>query len=293
MRRGRHPGRDYAYRAGMTSTDPSDGLSRYSHGHQPSVLASHAARTAQNSCGYFLDRVQRGHRVLDLGCGPGSISLDLAQRVGPDGLVVGVDFSADAIAAARAAAWARGDTTTRFVVGDLFDLDLEPGSFDIVHAHQVLQHLTDPVAALTAMARYSRPDGVIVARDADYGAMAWYPEPDGLDQWRDSYCAGARSAGAEPYAGRRLRAWFHAAGLDIVAAGSSTWTYATAEETAWWGDSQADRVLTSNFAARAADQGLSQDEVAQIAADWRAWGRHPDAWFFLPHGEVVAVRRDR
>ncbi|HEX2856893.1 MAG TPA: methyltransferase domain-containing protein [Propionibacteriaceae bacterium] len=277
----------------MTSSRDTDGLDRYSHGHQPSVLASHAARTAENSCAYFLDRVHEGHRVLDVGCGPGSVSLDLAERVGPQGLVVGVDFSADAIAAARAAAAARGDRATRFVVGDLFDLDLEPGSFDIVHAHQVLQHLADPVAALTALARYCKPGGIIAARDADYGAMAWYPEFDGLDQWRDTYCAGARSAGAEPCAGRRLRAWFHAAGLDVVVAGSSTWTYATTDETAWWGDSQADRVLTSNFAARAAEQGLPADRIAEIAADWRAWGRHPDAWFVVPHGEVIAERGDR
>ena len=274
-----------AYRAGMTPTGIESGLTRYSHGHQPSVLASHAVRTAENSCGYFLDRVHEGHRVLDLGCGPGSVTLDLAERVGPDGLVVGVDLSEEAVAAARA----RGDRTTRFVVGDLFGLDVERGSFDVVHAHQVLQHLADPVAALAAMAGYCTPGGIVVARDADYGAMAWFPEFAGLDQWRDTYCAGARSAGAEPFAGRRLRAWFRAAGLDVVFAGSSSWTYASTEATAWWGESQADRVLTSNFAERAAEQGLSADRIARIAADWRAWGRHPDAWFVLPHGEVIAV----
>ncbi|WP_144938402.1 methyltransferase domain-containing protein [Rothia kristinae] len=269
---------------------PAD-TSGYSHGHQPSVLASHAARTAANSCAYFLDRLAPGKRVLDLGCGPGSITLDLAERVGPTGRVVGVDFSADAIAAARATAERRRDEVTEFLVGDLFNVDVAAGSFDIVHAHQVLQHVPNPVQALEAMANYCKPDGLIVARDADYGAMAWYPQLPGMDQWLETYCEGARATGGEPFAGRRLRAWAHAAGLEVEFAGSSTWTYATPEATAWWGGSQADRVQHSNFTRRAADQGLSLDQIDHIAADWRAWGQDPDAWFFLPHGEIIATKR--
>ncbi len=274
----------------MTDTPLASTLSRYAHGHQPSVLASHAARTARNSCGYFLDRIQPGQRILDIGCGPGSITLDLAELVGPAGRVTGTDFAPDAIAAAQGAAEGRGDATTEFVVGDLYTLDVEPGSFDIVHAHQVLQHVPDPVGALTAMARYCKPGGLIVARDADYGVMAWYPEPGGIQQWHETYCAEARSTGGEPFAGRRLLAWAHAARLEVQYAGSSTWTYATPEATAWWGSSQADRILNSSFADRAAQQGLTGDDLERIAADWRAWGADPDAWFFLPHGEIIATR---
>ena len=73
----------------VTASHTSSDLASYPHGHQPSVLASHSARTAQNSCAYFLDRLQPGMRILDLGCGPGSITLDLAELVGPQGQVVG------------------------------------------------------------------------------------------------------------------------------------------------------------------------------------------------------------
>lgn len=274
----------------MTRGSTSDALLGYSHGHQPSVLSSHAARTAQNSCAYFLDRIAPGQRILDLGCGPGSITMDLAELVGPTGSVTGVDFSPEAIAHAHAAAQERGDNRTQFVVGNLVDVDVEPDSFDIVHAHQVLQHVADPVSALAAMARYCRPGGLIVARDADYGAMAWYPHSPGLDQWHETYCAGARSTGGEPFAGRRLRAWANAADLSVQFAGSSTWTYATLETTTWWGNSQADRVLTSTFAQRAAEQGLTPGDLEQIAAGWRTWGQDPDAWFFLPHGEIIATK---
>ena len=131
-------------------------------------------------------------------------------------------------------------------------------------------------------------DGIIACRDADYGAMVWHPESAGLDRWRETYCASARALGGEPDAGRRLRAWAHEAGLDVETAQSSTWTYATPESTRWWGDSQAERVRTSGFADRAREEGLSPDEVEQIAFAWQDWGHSPDAWFCMPHGEVIA-----
>lgn len=151
--------------------------------------------------------------------------------VGEEGLVVGVDFSSEAISRAQREASDRGDKNTQFMVGDLFDLEVEPNSFDIVHAHQVLQHVADPVGALRAMASYVKPGGFIAARDADYGAMAWYPPMQGIEQWRSVYCASARALGGEPDAGRRLRAWAQEAGLRGCLAESSTWTYGTPDTT--------------------------------------------------------------
>ncbi len=275
------------YRSVMTAPSDSTPPLRYSHGHQPAVLVSHGTRTAAASCAYFLHRLSPGMRVLDLGCGPGSITLDLAEAVGPTGQVVGVDFSEDAVAAARENALTRADTTTTFLASDFFTVDVELRSFDVVHAHQVLQHVPDTVAALRAMAGYCAEDGVIACRDADYGAMVWYPESAGLDRWRETYCASARALGGEPDAGRRLRAWAHEAGLDVETVQSSTWTYATPESTRWWGDSQAERVRTSGFADRARGQGLSPAEVEQIAVAWQDWGHSPDAWFCMPHGEII------
>ena len=275
----------------MDYPSSSSGPTAYSHGHHASVLASHGRRTAATSCAYVLDRVRPGTRVLDVGCGPGSVTLDLAERVGSTGQVVGVDFSAAAVEAAQVAARRRGDHRTRFRVADVRELDLGSATFDLVHAHQVLQHLGDPVGALREMARYCAPDGVVAVRDADYGAMTWFPEHEGLDRWRRTYCAAARASGAEPDAGRRLRSWALQAGLEVLDATSSTWTYATPESTRWWGTSQADRVRHSAFADRAATQGLGPQRVEQVALAWEQWGQEPDAWFCIPHGEVVAKPR--
>jgi hypothetical protein len=88
--------------------------------------------------------------------------------------------------------------------------------------------------------------------------------------------------------GPALRAWAQAAGLSEVTVTTSNWTYATPESTAWWANSQADRVIGEVFTAQAAEAGVSADEVAAMAAGWRSWGADPDAWFLVPHGELLA-----
>ncbi|MBG6238520.1 SAM-dependent methyltransferase [Mycetocola sp. CAN_C7] len=265
----------------------TDGGTRYSHGHEPAVLASHGARTAANSAAYLIPHLSPGMSILDVGCGPGSITLDLADLVTP-GLVVGLEKAEAPLVAARTAAAARGDQTTRFELGDVMALPYADDTFDVVHAHQVLQHLTDPVGALQEMVRVCRPGGWIAARDADYDAMAWHPELPELDDWRTLYRAIARGNGAEPDAGRRMRAWANAAGVPDATITSSVWTYATAAECMWWGNGQADRVAGEMFVRQAVEQGIDSVGVQAIAGGWRAWGQDPDAWFLIPHGEILA-----
>ena len=174
---------------------------RYTHGHHESVLASHRWRTAANSAAYLLPFVSPDHAILDVGCGPGTITLDLARHVS-GGHVVGLDTAVDAISAASEAAARAGTTNIRFECGDVGALPYDDGSFDVVHAHQVLQHLADPVAALREMRRVCRPGGVVAARDADYAAMSWAPADPRLDRWRQVYRRVALENGAQPDAAR-------------------------------------------------------------------------------------------
>src|ERR1035441_4533817 len=115
----------------------------YTHGHHDSVLRSHRWRTAENSAGYLLPHLAPGMSLLDVGCGPGTITGDLAALVAP-GRVVGLDASVEVIEEARRTAAEQGTAGLTFEVGDLFNLDYEDGTFDVVHAHQVLQHVGDP-----------------------------------------------------------------------------------------------------------------------------------------------------
>jgi ubiquinone/menaquinone biosynthesis C-methylase UbiE len=259
----------------------------YTHGHHESVLRSHRWRTAENSAAYLLPELVPGTSVLDVGCGPGTITVDLARRVAP-GEVVGIDASADVVAAATATAEEAGSTGVRFAVGDVYALDHPDGSFDVVHAHQVLQHLADPVAALREMGRVARPGGLVAVRDSDYAAMTWAPLDPRLDRWLELYHDLARANGGEPDAGRHLRAWAHRAGFAAVRSSASVWCFATDEDRAWWGGLWADRVTASAFAEQAVVAGLSTPgELQDLADAWRAWAAQPDGWFAVLHGEAL------
>ncbi len=260
----------------------------YTHGHHDSVLRSHRWRTAGNSAAYLLSSLEPGMRILDVGCGPGSITADLAALVAP-GQVVGVDTAGSVLEEARALASARGAGNVSFVEGDFRSVGFEPGSFDVVHAHQVLQHLRDPVAALGEMARLAKPGGLVAARDSDYSAMVWTPDDERLDRWRAIYLQVTRRNGAEANAGRWLLHWAHHAGLADATYTTSTWTYATPADRAWWGEGWAERAVASSFPEQAVAYGATtRDELATIADAWRAWSTHPSATFTIPHGELLA-----
>ncbi|RSN87965.1 SAM-dependent methyltransferase [Streptomyces sp. WAC 05379] len=259
----------------------------YTHGHHESVLRSHTWRTAANSAAYLLDSLKPHMRILDVGCGPGTITADLAALV-PDGRVTGVDRAPGILEQARATAAGRGVPNVDFAVADVHALDFPDETFCVVHAHQVLQHVGDPVGALREMARVTRPGGLIAVRDSDYGAMSWYPPSRGMDDWLELYRRVARANGGEPDAGRRLKSWALQAGITDVTATSSTWTFSTEEERAWWSGLWADRTLASAYAERATEGGhATAEELRAVSEAWREWGRRGDGWFSVLHGEIL------
>ena len=257
----------------------------YIHGHHDSVLKSHRWRTAENSAAYLLPHLRPGMSLLDVGCGPGTLTADLASRVAP-GRVVAIDRSEEVVDEARSTTSAVGNVEVE--VADVYRLPFEDGTFDVVHAHQVLQHLRDPIAALVEMKRVCRPGGIVAVRDADYGAMTWWPDAPGLDAWMSLYQRIARAAGAEPDAGRRLIGWARAAGFEEVMPSASVWCYATPEDRRWWGTLWSERATESDFARRARDWGLATPEdLAAISRAWLRWSEADDGWFVIVHGEAL------
>lgn len=252
------------------------------------MLRSHSWRTAENSAAYLLPHLTPTDRLLDVGAGPGTITIDLARRLGA-GRVEAIDSAPAAVAAARTAAAEAGVSQVRFEVGDVYALDYPDGSFDVVHAHQVLQHLSDPVAALREMRRVARPGGLVAVRDADYAAMTWYPAEPGLDRWQSIYRQVARAMGGEPDAGRRLKAWAQQAGFTDLTCTASLWCFADPADLEWWTGTWAERISSSDLANHARELGVAQTELDEIAASWRAWAGRPGAWFTVLHGEILAV----
>jgi len=193
----------------------------YTHGHDEPVLRSHRWRTVENSAAYLTPYLTGAQSILDVGCGPGTLSTDLARHNSGGGIVA-VDRSAAVIETAAEAASGEVDLDIEFAVGDVYALEFPDDHFDIVHAHQVLQHLTDPVAALVEMARVCRPGGVVAVRDVDYASMIWAPEADAIADWLAAYRRVAVANGAEPDAARHLRRWARTADVGDAMLTAST-----------------------------------------------------------------------
>ncbi len=264
-------------------TDAGD-ISVYAHGHHESVLRSHTWRTVENSAQYLAAHLGSGQRILDVGCGPGSLTADIAAHA-PGCELVAIDASADVIAKAQRD---HGDVAS-FATGDIYALDAPDGHFDIVHAHQVLQHLDDPVAALREMRRVTKPGGIVAARDADYAGMTWAPVSPPLTRWMEIYQAMTASNGHDANAGRHLLGMAQDAGFTEIETTASIWCFATPESREWWANIWADRVRQSGYRDHALAQELAEpDELEAIAAAWHAWATADDAVFFVPHGEIIA-----
>jgi ubiquinone/menaquinone biosynthesis C-methylase UbiE len=264
----------------MTERSEGHPHASYTHGHHESVLRSHRWRTVENSAAYLLPSLLPGMSLLDVGCGPGTLTADLADRVRP-GPVTAIEPIPTALALAGEETAGRRTANVRFAVADVHALGFSHGAFDVVHAHQVLHHVADPVRALREMRRVCRPGGVVAARDTDFAAYAWFPQVPGLDDWLAGFRRLVRTNGGEPDAGRRLLSWARQAGFTDVAATASAWCFASAEDRSWWGGMWADRLLHSDLAAQLPDG-------PRLADAWREWAAAPDGWFLVPHGEIIA-----
>ena len=249
----------------------------YSLRDAPAVETALAQRTAEAEGGFFLPYLRPGMRLLDCGCGPGSITLGLAAAVAP-GAVVGLDLQSAPVARARTAAAAGGVATAHFLVGSVYALPCPPASFDAVFAHALLLHLREPLRALREMRRVLRPGGIVGIRDPDLGTELRTPTTPLLEQRQAIVQRVYQQTGGDPFVGRQQRQLVRAAGFARVtatAAVESAGTPAATRRRAAY-----DRIVWQRYAQTAVAAGwLDQATVAAIAAAIDAWGADPDAFW--------------
>ncbi len=229
---------------------------------------AHARRTAATHAAFFLPLVRPGDRLVDLGCGPGSVTAGLADAVGPTGVAIGVDVDP-------------GPRSVPLVRADIHALPFPAASVDAIFMCAVLQHVADPAAPLREARRIARPGAVIGIADADWGSAIVAPD----DPWlaTGQQILAALRVGTSPNVGRDLRGLLHAAGfvdarVTARATGGSDGCAAQgAFEAAFFEAPVAVEVVTARGLASARD-------MAAIAAAWRRWGQDPAAtsarhWF--------------
>ncbi len=231
-------------------------------------------------------------KLLDFGCGPGTITVDLGEALLPAGSVIGIDFSEDVIEQARAHAEESGSANVTFDVRSIYDTGFTDGEFDIAYAHQVLQHLHEPIKALVEARRVLKPGGICAVREVDWGTAAINPKPPELDRFLEIYFAVAESNGGRADEGRYLKGWFVDAGFEDLEVTTSTWSFADEAGLQWWGGQWSERILHSNLASRALEQGIATPvELEDISAAWKRWISDPDAFFAFTQVEVIGTKR--
>ena len=270
----------------MTAEGPAG--EKYTHGYHEVILEFYRRRTAEACAAFLLPRLQPDAAVLDIGCGPGTITAGLARRART---VVGVDSSAEVVESARRRAREEGVDNASFESGSAYDLPFDDESFDVVYAHQLMQHLSDPVRALREARRVLRPGGLVAVRDSDYQTMVHAPVESALLHWLRLYHEVARANGGEPDAGRFLPGWVRAAGFVDPVVTTSTTTHADTAGRELWGGMWAVRATDSDFAEHALSGGLAmRGDLVAISAAFRRWADSPDGFWAWLNGEVVAVK---
>ena len=255
----------------------------YAHGH--GAASEHmASRTAQTYAAFFLPHLRSGMRLLDAGCGPGTITLGLAGAVAP-GEVVGIDISETEIVRARTAAEDAGIANARFEVGDAYELPFDDESLDAVFSHAMLEHLRRPLDALKEMHRVLRTGGVIGLRAATGDGFIFGPTNSALELSRRLFLELWRHAGGDPELGREQLRLVREAGfsnprfsasvnvLDPLAFGPLIRSH----------DEEPARVQM------AIELGLTdRDTIEAIPGAWDKWTQDPAACVALAGLEAVA-----
>ncbi|HZM83055.1 MAG TPA: methyltransferase domain-containing protein [Candidatus Limnocylindrales bacterium] len=228
---------------------------------------AHAQRTAQSQAAFLLPHLRPGMTLLDLGCGPGTITVGLAEAVAP-GLTVGVDLDPTL---------PEGTTGVSIVAADVHRLPFPDAGFDAIYASALLQHVPKPLAVLREARRVARPGAVIGVVDADWGAQLRYPENEKL-QKADEVALGLRQ-GTSPEVGRRLRSLLVEAGFSRCVGFARVACDASPEAVEALGEQTASTYEHPATLERAAAAGIATaGEMAEYARAWREWGRHPGAY---------------
>jgi SAM-dependent methyltransferase len=244
----------------------------YTPGYTETATALMARRTLASHAAFLRPYLRSGLSVLDVGCGPGSITLEIAAAVAP-GKVIGIDRDAGQVELARAAATELGRPNASFGPASVYELPFPDGSFDLVFAHAVFEHLQAPAQALGEITRVLRPGGHVALRSPDWGGFVVGPRSDDLDAAIAAYRDLQTRNGGDVFIGRRLGALLRSAGFGDLALSATYEIYPSAE-------------IIGEYLAHTLDAAGETGHAAVL----RSWMADPNAIFAQAWFEAVGTR---
>ena len=267
------------------------GTPDYTMGYSEQVLQFYELHAAETSAAYLLPHLQPGFRVLDLGCGPGTVSVGLARAVEP-GELHGVDMEQGQVDLARQTARACEQDNALFHIGDVTDLQFEDCSFDVVHCHNVLMHVPDTASVLREAKRVLRPGGLMACREMICGSCFFYPDFSGalIKCWEMFEDLLATNDG-HPQMGKELKSHLHEAGYENIRVSGSLNTYSEPLELAFVDELVNNWFLSPQTMEVALKYGAATEEVCnRVRASYDQWKRQPGALCGMALGNAIASK---
>ena len=236
------------------------------------------ARTASRDAAFFLEYLKPGMRLLDCGCGEGTITVGLAEVLSP-GEVVGVDIASQSLQSATQLATDRGLSNARFEEGNVYELPFPNESFDAVFSHALFEHLTDKSKALSEIWRVLKSGGTVGLRAPDLGANIHEPYDPLIDQFWQLFVRIRDELGGESKMGRRLVGLLRTAGYIDVKGSASFETYATPDSVQWCAELFGGFTLGPPYADEwLKRRWVDRETLEKISTAWRAWAEREGAF---------------
>lgn len=282
---------------GRNNPHVSGDVDKYFYSLKPveDVMKSHGTRTAENQCQYMLPTLQRmaearpNLRLLDAGCGPGSITISLAKYV-PSGHIIGIDLSEAVLEKAQQATKDAGVTNVSFQRAGVYELPFQDESFDVIHTHQAVAHFKEHVRAIKELLRVLRPGGILCMREGDLATARFYPDTPLLEECFRSLAVVHEASGGYADAGRQLRKWTLEAGVprERIKHTAGTWCYATLEQRKEFDGA---RIFKGSGGEKAVELGVvTKERIRKYEEAWKKWEEDEDAVMMMMHGEVIAMK---
>ncbi len=270
----------------MTNTVPAD--HEYTMGYSPEFLQLLDRRNVHAHAAHLLPQLRSGLRLLDFGCGPGTITVGLAAAVQP-GEVHGVDMEESQIEMARAAAAAGGHDNITYHVGNVYELPFEDNYFDVAHCHTVLMHVPDTQTALQEVKRVLKPGGILASREMIADSSFIEPAGEHIPEAWATFTKLLAANGGHPQMGKELKsALLHAGFADINASGSFDY-FDTAEEISFLHAFINDWFFMPGVVAAATQYGLAtQAQFDQWRVEIDQWKDEVGAVGALAFGEAIS-----
>ena len=260
----------------------------YTMGFSEDMLESLRRNTAEANAAHLLPLLRPGLRVLDFGCGPGTISRGLARAVFP-GELHGVDMEASQISLAKEVAKASGIDNATFHVGDVANLDFEDEFFDVAHCHNVLMHIPDTRAVLAEVKRVLKPGGMIACREMICGSSFTYPDFGVLRRAWDMFEDLLAADDGHPQMGTNLKSHIVGAGFTNARITGSFQIFSTPADVEFIYRFAQEWFLSPEITEAAIKYGASTKELCdRIGVAYARWKDHPGALCGLAFGEAIA-----